>query len=289
VVIGQDERMAWRSRNVSRADLSALHPGVPAWLVRPLIIWVARAMRLAPGEYSIEESYEPNIELLQEYEVATRAQKTMLGVFRKSSVPGLFEEMGQDGFLDFTDFLVFHVARLGWKAESYLDELRSLLEDSGSEWVVGIRDGHASLEKRVPEGVLVAANATIAQSASAGLLLAEAWHAAFGRSPDPEEAYEKSIKAVEEAGASIVTPNNRKTTLGTMVRDMRAQKDWRLDLPSPDADVPVKMAEALWIGQESRHGGNGYRKPTQAEAEAAVLLAVPIVQWFTSGALARRP
>jgi hypothetical protein len=48
------------------------------------------------------------------------------------------------------------------------------------------------------------------------------------------------------------------------------------------------MAEALWVGQESRHGGNGYRKPTRAEAEAAVMLAVPLVQWFTSGAVAPR-
>ena len=123
----------------------------------------------------------------------------------------------------------------------------------------------------------------------AGVLLSEAWHAAFGRSPDFEEAYEKAIKAVEEAGSAKVSPKNGRASLGTMVRDMKAQGDWKLDLPTPDADAPVKMAEALWVGQESRHGGNGYRKPTPAEAEAAVMLAVPLVQWFVSGALARRP
>lgn len=280
--------MAWRPRNFSSADLTALHPGIPAWLVRPLIIWVARAMKLGPGEYVLEEAYEPNIELLQEYEVAIRSEKSLLGVFRKSSVPGIYQEMGAERFLDFSDFLVFHVARLGWKAETYLDDLRSLLEDAGSEWTIGTRDGHASLEKRVPEGVVLAVDTAVANSATAGALLAEAWHAVFGRNPDPEEAYEKAIKAVEEAGAHVVAPNNSRATLGTMIRDMKAQKDWELNLPSADADVPVKMAEALWIGQESRHGGNGYRKPTQAEAEAAVLLAVPLVQWFSSGALARR-
>lgn len=61
---------------------------------------------------------------------------------------------------------------------------------------------------------------------------------------------------------------------------MKSQKDWALDLPASDADVPIKMAEALWYGQEGRNGGNGYRKPTQAEAEAAVMLAVPLVQWL---------
>lgn len=152
-----------------------------------------------------------------------------------------------------------------------------------------MRNGVPGLEERVSQGVQDAADAVMSSSQSAGAILSEAWHAAFGRSPDAEEAYEKAIKAVEEAGAHIVTPNNKKATLGTMVRDMKAQKDWRLELPSPDADVPVTMAEALWIGQESRHGGNGYRKPTQAEAEAAVLLAVSLVHWFASGALARRP
>ena len=47
------------------------------------------------------------------------------------------------------------------------------------------------------------------------------------------------------------------------------------------------MMKLLWEGQESRHGGNGYRKPTPAEAEAAVLLAVPLVQFYSAGLLAR--
>lgn len=85
-----------------------------------------------------------------------------------------------------------------------------------------------------------------------------------------------------------MSPKNTRATLGTIIRDMRAQEGWALDLPASDSDVPVKMAVALWYGQEGRHGGNGYRKPTQAEAEAAVMLAVPLVHWFTSGAIQRR-
>lgn len=259
-------------------------------MLRPLVIWVTDVMQLRLTSYgSLDGGYEIDVELLQEFETATRRSKSLLPVLRQSNVPGLYEAMGVEEFLDFVDFLVFHTQRLGWEAKEYRDALELLLRDSGSEWTVGERDGHASLEKRVPEGVVVAADAVMASAGGAGALLAEAWHSAFGRSPDTEEAYEKAIKAVEEAGVHIVTPNNKKATLGTVVRDMKAQADWRLDIPAPDADVPVKMAEALWIGQESRHGGNGYRKPTQAEAEAAVLLAVPLVQWFSSGALARRP
>jgi hypothetical protein len=173
------------------------------------------------------------------------------------------------------------------------EELEDILRAGGSEWRVGKRSGNAGLEKRVPQGVADAAEAVIANSSTAGALLSEAWHAAFGRSPDPEEAYEKAIKAVEEAGAEKVAPKNGKATLGSMARTMEAQKDWALplgdDAKHPSADSAYKMVQALWAGQESRHGGNGYRKPTPDEAEAAVLLAVPLVQWFTSEVLQRRP
>jgi hypothetical protein len=49
------------------------------------------------------------------------------------------------------------------------------------------------------------------------------------------------------------------------------------------------MCAALWQGQQSRHRANGYRKPNQEETEAAVLLAVPLLQWFTTRQIARRP
>lgn len=254
---------------------------------RPLIEWVGLAM-MARVSFGLEFDSHPDPALLQEFEIATR-RKTSLRRDLQTGLQTLKKAMGAEEFLDFVDFLVFHVDRLGWEARPVNEELATLLQNAGSEWAVGERGGHASLEKRVPEGVVVAVDEIVAQGSSAGALLGEAWHSALGRSPDAEEAYEKAIKAVEEAGAHVVTPNNKKATLGTMIRDMKAQKDWKLDLPTPDADVPLKMAEALWIGQESRHGGNGYRKPTQAEAEAAVMLAVPLVQWFTSGTLQRRP
>ncbi|RLP84173.1 hypothetical protein D9V34_05140 [Mycetocola lacteus] len=242
--------------------------------------------RTKNGSISRGEFADP--ELVQKFETLTRRSISLLSAFRSSGVHGLYEEMGDEEFLDFIDFLLFHMAQFGRQGTGVIKRLEDLLHDAGSEWTVGHRNNHISLEKRVAEGVSIGISEVIAHSGNAGELLAEAWNAAFGRSPDAEEAYEKAIKAVEAAGASIVTPNNKRATLGTMVRDMKAQKDWGLDLSAPHADVPVKMAEALWIGQESRHGGNGYRKPTQAEAEAAVMLAIPLVQWFSSSAISRR-
>lgn len=230
----------------------------------------------------------PRVSILMDYETAVRRKKSLVDGYRSGGAAYLLSSMGSAEFLDFIDYLVY-VASQRSDAETVLGLLEQILSESGSEWTIAERDGNAALEKRVPEGVAMAATEVIQGSSSAGTLLAEAWHAAFGKDPDPEEAYEKSIKAVEEAGVHVVTPKDSKSTLGKMISVMKGQKDWKLDLPTPDADVPVKMAEALWVCQESRHGGNGYRKPTQAEAEAAVLLTVPLVQWFTSGALVRRP
>lgn len=275
----------WHKRGADPAELKALHPGVPSWMRRKVLDW-AHAVSLS-RVYDDWGKLNPDIAVVEEYETAVRRPSSLVGLFRRDGAKGLFEAMEEEEFLDFIDFLVYRTGLDDGGAE-LLQLLEDVLSEGGSEWRVGTRGGFASLEKRVPEGVALAAEAAIADSGDAGELLAEAWHAAFGKSPDAEEAYEKAIKAVEEAGHDKVSPKNGRTSLGTMVRDMKAQGDWKLDLPASDADVPVKMAEALWSGQESRHGGNGYRKPTQAEAEAAVLLAVPLVQWLSSGALTRR-
>ncbi|MBO3664046.1 hypothetical protein [Microbacterium stercoris] len=281
--------MAWHRRGADPEELAALHPGVPTWLRRFLLAWV-EVVAYEGSDYPYGTGRKPNALLLAEYETSIRRSVSLVNEFQAGGADRLLIEMGEAEFLDFVDFLIYKVEeQASGDSRRALAKLETILADAGSEWRVGSRAGFASLEKRVPEGVVEAAESTITGSGSAGALLSESWHAAFGRNPDTEEAYEKAIKAVEEAGAHVVTPNNKKATLGSMIRDMKAQKDWKLDLPTPDADVPLKMAEALWVGQESRHGGNGYRKPTQAEAEAAVLLAVPLVQWFTSGALQRRP
>ncbi len=126
-------------------------------------------------------------------------------------------------------------------------------------------------------------------------MLAEAWQAAFGVNPDFEKAYAKSIKAVEAAAIPVVSPTNASATLGTVVGQMRQQGDWNLDMSREHAThtrshVVLGMVQMLWTGQNDRHAGQaGYQPSTQAEAEAAVMLAVPLVQWFSSGAIQRRP
>lgn len=243
---------------------------------------------LAAISVPVAHILDPTSALLQEYALATRSDP-LDPQFRQGRWAAVRTALDDDGWLQFVDFLLHQMAGHPWWASQRVDELRTLLTRAGSALTVGERDGHPALVTRVPAGVADAVRGAIAAHESAGALLSEAWHAAFGRDPDPEEAHAKAIKAVEEAGVAVVSPKNKIATLGTMLRDMEAQQDWVLPLSSVAANVPIEMAKALWEGQDSRHGGNNYRKPTAAEAEAAVMLAVPLVQWFASGVLARRP
>jgi hypothetical protein len=227
------------------------------------------------------------LDLFHNFDMVTRNPSPLALTLDEYGLDFLYSMLDADSILGIADYVLGSEER-----PLYSARLEEILARSGSIWKVGTRDGLAGLERRVPEGVQIAAEAVMASPTTAGALLSEAWHGAFGREPDFEEAYEKAIKAVEEAGYFIVTPANNKATLGTMARDMESQGDWKLELGEnakhPSGDVVCRMVRSLWEGQESRHGGNGYRKPTQGEAEAAVMLAVPLVQWFSSGAVARR-
>lgn len=277
--------MPWSPPGSPAQFHETLTPGVPPWMRTTLKDWFRQHVGRSAHK------------LAATYDSASRnrvpcANAAALGM------DALLAHLGEEKFLHFLDFAVYvSIAEdprydEDWFDPDLPDALEIVLSDAGSEWRVGNREDHPGLEKRVPEGVQAAADRAMNESGSAGVLLSEAWHAAFGRSPNPEEAYEKAIKAVEEAASPVIEPNNTKSTLGTTIRTMRDQGDWELPLVNSNGEyfegVTLRMCQALWNGQPSRHGGNEYRKPSQEEAEAAVFLAVPLVQWFASAAIDRR-
>lgn len=215
------------------------------------------------------------------YDVVARFQPPYADRLDGSSWPGFINRLPDEELLDLADWVVHENNR------SVGNELDYLLESAGSVWTVGKRNGNLGLVRRMAESVQAAVESKLGKG-SAGLILGEAWAAAYGRVPDPEEAYEKAIKAVEEFSAGIVAPDNARATLGSIVRDMKAQKDWCIDLPGQQSGFVVAMVEVFWTGQQSRHGGNEYRRPTQPEAETAVTLAVALLQLFASGSVQRR-
>lgn len=180
------------------------------------------------------------------------------------------------------------------------DRLDNLLARSGSMWRIGLRRANrVGLVHRVPEGVQITSDAVMRSSGVAGKTLALAWGAAFGLDPSPREAYRFAVEAVEDAAIPMLGFSPReKPTLGHVIRKIngtaRDAADWTLPFQREDehysnGQTVVAMLKTLWAGQADRHGGDHeyVTKVTisQEAAESAVLVAVPLVHWFTSGSV----
>jgi hypothetical protein len=125
--------------------------------------------------------------------------------------------------------------------------------------------------------------------------LRTAWVAAYGLHPDPDKAYDHAVLAIEELSCPLVSPQNSRATLGTVINDLRNQiTRWELNIGDTANGQPaaigslIEMLSLIWKGQ-SRHAGNANsRQQTQAEAEAAVHMAATLTQWLTTEVLRRK-
>jgi hypothetical protein len=194
----------------------------------------------------------------------------------------------RDYFLNLVDLLLS-----GLMAPRRAEEVEASLAEGGSAWTVDLSgDGPFRLLRRVDATVTAAARAVMSASGRAGQHLAKAWNEVYGRNPDPSTAYREAVRAVEAIGAPVISPNNPKATLGTMIADMRnAPTKWVVVL-TPSAGDPVLMfretMQLLWTADLSRHGTADESVPLHVspfEAEAALHLAVTLVHWFHSGAV----
>jgi hypothetical protein len=179
----------------------------------------------------------------------------------------------------------------GWRSDG--TALRALLESANSAYT--LRDDARALELRVAPGVRELVQQAVDGSRnSAGAHLITAWNAAYGRQADPSKAYGEAIKASEAALAPHVSPQNTRQTLGTMIADLRnAPQKWKFAIDATatstsGVETVLQMMQLLWTGQRSRHGGAApTRLETADEARAAVHIAAALVQFGSSGALAR--
>jgi hypothetical protein len=183
--------------------------------------------------------------------------------------------------------------RMGYVSEPLRRYLRMLLRDAGSIWEVTDTDGgRARLTERAPGPVIDAIGAVGDASDRAYRHLRDSWVALMGRQPDSSTAYREAVRAVEAAAKPVVSPANELTTLGTIIRDMRAKPDkWAVGLEHGTPEQVIAMCDLLWKGQVDRHGSDDPDAPlnvTQEEADSAFYLALALVRLFTSGAVARR-
>lgn len=166
-------------------------------------------------------------------------------------------------------------------------KLQQMLEIGGSKYTVIDKLIVDAVEPEMQQTYDAATE--VEDEASANLQ--EAWSKAFGRSPDPSDAWDHAIKAVESVLMPILEPANTRATLGSVIGILSTQgAKWRGIFPKVDKDGAIEnvvaMLRLLWPNPD-RHGPTP-RKPTLEESRAVVTLAATIVQWHREGTVVVR-
>jgi hypothetical protein len=263
-----------RERYGDQLGAETLYEGVPPHLRGPLQEWIEQCLSDEPAK---EIALRLRIDLVDTPNYYHGALEKLVLVV-SSRFPDLM--------LDVVD-----AALQRENDRQAAEEMERILLLGGSAWRVA-RDGR-SLERRVDETVREAVATAAPRETSAGRHLAAAWQAVYGRDPLPGRGYSEAIKAVEASAASIVSPANRRATLGTIIRDLEAApQTWRLAIAvgsrASDIGALIAMMRLLWQGQSDRHGGSTPTVPISPEgASAAVHLAATLVHWFQAGLVGR--
>lgn len=279
-------------RESGRAEeFEALVSGVPAWLEQPLIDWLN-------DTYLLEDD-EDDIFREQKVPIRTSIRNLQMNL-RLTGIEwnddweayySLLDCLRSDGeaLLDAVDY----VLNEGRPRAHAISELRNRLYASGSAWTVG-PDGR-SLTRRVLAEAQASAQEAIARGDRETEYLCAAWRYAYGRNPQPGSAYRDAVRAIEAVICPLVIPNDSVGTLGkaiAVLRDAPAGKFGSIFDDNPRGTPPVDLIrgilELVWTNQIDRHGTANSEVPinvSQEQAEAAVQIAVLILQWVRSGVL----
>ena len=160
----------------------------------------------------------------------------------------------------------------------------------GSVWRVN--KDHTGLIRRVPSDQQAAYTDAVNPADEAAEHLNTAWSKVYGRSPDPSDAWDHSIKAVEALLWGLVIPKNNGATLGTILTTLADKpSNWTFRLTSSSKTIGnVETLEAvlrlIWPNPD-RHASGTARSPTYDEAKTVVQIAVMVVGCLRTGALVK--
>lgn len=269
---------SWQPLSVRRGlrDVPALAEGVPPGLAYPLRYWLEGVF----GYRSVQGMRTQDM-----LNVALRAGIPLRESYGGGVMPQILAacERDQDVFLDVVDGTL---AVIGGGAV-----LADVLTAGNSVWEIA--PGGKALQRRVDETAARAFGSAVTPADAASAELQEAWTKVYGRTPDPSDAWDHAIKAVESVLIPMVVGNNPKATLSHVLGEMKAQPSRRtfaLESSSTTTDgvgTLEAMLRLIWPNPDRHGGGTGVsRQPSLEEAEAVVHLAVLVVQWVRSGVVA---
>lgn len=243
-----------------------LHDGVPEWLLEPLRVWIGS---------NISQYGNPAELITGEWVLDLSTSLRMRFPLRVDKIP-------PDRSLDVIDRILYRGVR-----EAQRSQLERVLSQGGSLWRVTKR----GLERRMGADLQSAAESVFADTGRYASHLRDAWQKAWGRNPDASGAYRDSVRAVEAAYRPIVSPDNERATLGTIISNVRDKPTkLRVRLQSGDGSDNVErivaMLELLWKSQSDRHGTDDEAAPLNVsieEAQDAVALATILVHLAQQG------
>ncbi len=126
---------------------------------------------------------------------------------------------------------------------------------------------------------------------SAARHLRNAWNQTYGRERNPTHAHAEMIRATESAARPVITPNDTRATLGTLIGQLDGQGSLYTTTGASPANngVPgiVAMMRVLWQQQTDRHGANPTVPATQGRVEFLLPIASALVHVFSTGAIRR--
>lgn len=274
--------LSLRDRSDPRFD--GPQPGVPDYLLQAVWGWIGPFVHVYDP---LMAHPDPDAGTLQAIQIGLRMEPTLdwsQGAYTAVRSLSARIESHRDFALDVLDYLLRFRA-----SEDSAARLHQLLTAGGSEWEVVRHDGTFALAKRTvgPVAEVIEAVRPSSERAHEHLLLA--WSKLAGRKPDPGGSYRESIRAVEAASKPLISPLNDRTTLGTVIRDIRAKPEkWEVALDHADAESVASVCALLWEGQIDRHGTDDLDTPvnvSQDEADTAFHLALALVRIFSGGLL----
>ncbi len=236
------------------------------------------------GMHVINVFYAPNPlgGMILERDIAGKFQR-IHGTRPPSDPQTFFSELisSSEYLIDALDFC------LEARGRGFANILKTELTEARSTLTIGDDpSGRPQLEYRQPPELTELVQEIGSTTGRPGAHLTLAWNAAFGLNPDPNKAADEANKAIEVAAKPLVSPNNGKVTLGTLVRDMRAKPSkWETDLDLDDDDdivAIISMLDMAWRAQY-RHGNE--TDPIEISQQAAEMIvhqAIVLVHWFTA-------
>lgn len=261
-----------RSQRLGKHDYDGPFEGVPGHLMPQVLKWIEETVGglQAPREFVLLLALRLRIPLELDY---------------GRPLDQLLTAAGADE--DFLWDVVEGVIRVGNPGPRATKELRVLLDLAGSAYTVS-DDG--LIVERVGDQAQAVYDAATSAADQITEDLRESWSKAYGRSPDPSDAWDHAIKAVETALQPIVLPADGKATLGKIIGELKSNPQrFKSAFAGPDGDNAVdKLVETLrllWPNPDRHGSGSRTRKPTLPEARAVVNLAAALVQCERTGYL----